>query len=83
MNPIEEAIDIVGSQAELARRTGVSATAILKAKVKGSATTDLAEKIELATDGKVSRERAVWPSRHSAGVGRRKASKRSKTKKVA
>jgi len=60
-NPIESAIALVGSQAELARRTGVSQTAIIKARRKGRASIELAEAIERATDGAISKETLVWP----------------------
>ena len=62
LNPIESAIELVGSQAELARRTGVSQTAIIKARRKGRASVELAEAIERATDGVIPKEKLVWPA---------------------
>jgi DNA-binding transcriptional regulator YdaS (Cro superfamily) len=60
MNHVKRAIDHVGSEAEIARLTGVSVQAINKAKRKGKASPDLALKIEEATSGVVTKEQLVW-----------------------
>lgn len=60
MNPMLKAVEIAGSEAELARRTGVSPQAINKAVKKGVASKKLSELIETAVDGAVTRQALVW-----------------------
>jgi hypothetical protein len=64
-NPIDKAISLMTppTQVELARRCGVSKVAIGKARRRGVASRDLAEKIHKATGGKVPKEEAVFGRR--------------------
>lgn len=77
MNPVERAIEVAGSEAELARLTLVTPQAINKAKNRGKVGPDLALAIEAATG--VSKESLVWPEEQgkkkplAADVRKRKA----------
>lgn len=59
-NPVERAIQVVGSEAELARLTNVTPQAINKAKNRGKVGPDLALEIERATAGAVTKASLVW-----------------------
>lgn len=52
--PIEQAIEIAGSEAKLGEGIGCSQVAINKAKRRGSVTAEMALKIHRFTDGRVS-----------------------------
>ena len=63
MKLLDEAIEIFGSAAELARAAGVSQQVINNAARRGSVSPELADAIDVATTkaGKrIARERLVW-----------------------
>jgi DNA-binding transcriptional regulator YdaS (Cro superfamily) len=59
-NPVRKAVSFAGTEAELARLTKVSPQAINKAVRKGRASPELAERIERAIGGKVTKEVLVF-----------------------
>ena len=67
MNPLDRAIEIVGSVSKLAELMGITPQAIYKAKRTGARLDpDNAQKIEELTYGKVTKESLVWPPKRAA-----------------
>ena len=61
---LQEAIELVGTQAKLGKAAGCSQNAIHHAKKKGRVTADMAVGIERATNGEIPRWRLrpdLWP----------------------
>lgn len=56
MEALHKAIDLIGSQAELARRLGVSAQVVHNWKIRGSVPAEYVPAIEMATAGGVRAE---------------------------
>jgi DNA-binding transcriptional regulator YdaS (Cro superfamily) len=61
MSPLDEAIELFGGVQKLAEAVGVSQSTISNARKRESVSPRLAEKIEKASVGRVSRVALVWP----------------------
>jgi DNA-binding transcriptional regulator YdaS (Cro superfamily) len=60
MQALEKAIELTGGVGKLASAAGVRQSVISMARSRNSVSAKLAEKIEAATNGEVSKESLVW-----------------------
>lgn len=65
MQALEKAIELTGGVGKLASAAGVRQSVISMARTRNSVSAKLAEKIEAATHGRVSKESLVWGDSNS------------------